>query len=776
MKYNFKFRGQKIIDLLIEFSYLAIIFLVPIYFSVLFPTYNIFELSKLFIFKTFVYLLLFLTVLKIVFYRPESFFIGHKFSDLYSSFKKYYLIPLIFIVGLGLTQFFSINQSQSFFGSYDRQAGYLSYLFYVLWLFLLVFNLKTIDNHSENNSNKESLEIKINHIFVIASLSGFLVALYGILQSLGIDFLTWPEDPLFTRRAFSTFGQPNFLASWLLLVIPLSAYLIFKNKKTLLKFFYSLICFAEIICLFLTSSRGALVALFVSGLFLIIYFFKYAKIKRKTKLFIGAIILAFSFLSLLIFGLNNPARFKSSFDVKQGSLAARVNYYSSALEVIGRKPIFGYGLDNGAQAFIPYYQSDWGITANVGTSTDKAHNLILDILIAGGIFALVLFSLLYFHFFRLAKNNFFTNKYKNESLAVFFSGLAYLISLCFNFSFVTGEIYFFLFLAIIIVISSKPEINFNILNNDNGNLSAINFSSLIIAVAVFISIGLGISYEFRVLEADHYFQALYYNLNNKQYFTAFTLAEYTNEEKTNSINQDYYNRVFADVLSTDYKNIQDVLAKKLMQKRLQDLDNNLKENNYHNLLVKGKINLALDNDSLAENYYQSVIKLSPYWPTSYLELGNLLLKEKRVKEAILNYQFIIKILPNINDERLNLEHKKYLAQYLKNIYINLGDIYFSEKNYLVAENYYQLAYQMDYGDFTMFKKIADTYYLRGDFSKALEYNLRGAIRGPKDYHWPYVIAVLYKEKGDNIKAHEYFTKALKLAPGEKLLLDFKNQY
>jgi len=776
MKYNFKFRSQKIIDLLIEFSYLAVIFLVPLYFSVIFPTYNIFELSKLFIFKILVYLMLFLTFFKLVFFRSKSFFSINKLSIFYLNFKNYYLIPSVFIFGLGITLFFSTNQLQSFFGSYDRQTGYVSYLFYALWLFLLIFNLKTINNSQDGGSQRESVGSKINHIFVVASISGFLVSIYGILQSLGIDFLTWPEDPLFTRRAFSTFGQPNFLASWLLLVIPLSAYLIYKYNQFLSKFFYSLILAAEIICLFLTSSRGALIALLILIVIFGIYLTRFIKIEKRSKLILGASLITFIFLGILIFSLNNPERLRASLDLKQGSLAARVNYYSAAYDAISQKPLFGYGLDNGAQVFIPYYKSDWGITANVGVSTDKAHNLILDILIAGGIFALLLFLLLYFHFFRLAYRNIFEKKYSAESLAISLGGAAYLISLLFNFSLVAAEIYFFLFLAILIVINSQLENKPSLIGEDRGALSPINFLSLIASCVAFYLIALGIYYEFRVITADHYFQALYYNVSNTQYFTSFTLAEYIEAEHTNSVNQVYYQRVFSDILSSDYKNIDDILTKKLVQVRLLEIEKSLSNDNYFNLFTKGKINLALGGNVVAEKYFREIIKLSPYWPEAYLKLGEILVKEKREKEAILNYQFILKILPDINDPRLNAEHKKYLALYSKNILVSLGDIYFSLENYSEAEKYYKSAYQTNFSDYTLFKKIADTYYLRGAISQTIAYNLRGAVRAPGDYNWFLALADLYKEKGDKTRAHEYFQKALELAPQEKILLELKNEY
>lgn len=771
MKYNFKLKKERVLDLLIEFSYLLVIFLVPLYFSVIFPTYNIFELSKLFILKVFVYFLLFLSVLKYVFYSLRSVSNSSEKINLSLFFKKYYLIPFIFILGLGLNLFFSINPWQSFFGSYDRQAGYLSYLFYFLWFTLLVFSFLWSDN----------LKSRIRTIFFTVSLSAFLVSIYGILQSLGIDFLNWPENPLLTRRAFSTFGQPNFLASWLLLTLPIAGYLVYESKNFLIKFFGILVFSSQLICLFLTSSRGAMLALVFTLILLFFYLFKNVKINKKKKLTLSLVIFFIALGSTLIFTLNSPERVKGLVDFTGGSLAARVNYYSSALEAISVHPFFGYGLENGAQVFLPYYSSDWGVYANVGISTDRAHNLALDILLSGGLFLLLLFAILYFYFLRLAFKNIFKTGINAQSLAIGLGGLSYLISLLFNFSFVTGEIYFFLFLAILISISFRegsPYKKQEIIKLDESkkNLDPINLLFLALSFLVIISTFFGINYEFRAIKADHYFSAMYGNLMNKEYFTAFTLNDYLKEERTNKVNQLYYNRVLAEILASNYKEINEVLSKKLSENILIDIDKKLPDNGYRNIFVKGEINLALENYEAAEKSFQELIKFSPYWPEAYLKLADTFFQKKSFKEAVVYYQLTLKILPSAEDIRLNKDHRDFLNTYKKNILKKIGDIYFKLNNYSEAEKYYQQAYGAYSKDFTLFKNIADTYYLRGDFLKTLEYNLRGSRRSPKDYHWPLSIAILYKENGDITNARYYFNQAFSLDPDQELLKQLKSDY
>jgi len=128
---NNKLSGQNILNLLIEFSYLAIIFVVPLWFAYWFPSYNIFEFNKLIIFKIFVLLLLFFTILKLIIYPFKLNFSFKKF------FEKYCLVPTILIAGLSFSLLKSTDLLVSFYGTIERQAGLISYLFYFCGLFYL---------------------------------------------------------------------------------------------------------------------------------------------------------------------------------------------------------------------------------------------------------------------------------------------------------------------------------------------------------------------------------------------------------------------------------------------------------------------------------------------------------------------------------------------------------------------------------------------------------------------------------------------------------------
>lgn len=96
-------------------------------------------------------------------------------------------------------------------------------------------------------------------LFVI---SGALVALYGVMQY-AFGWTTtnaWIDEEMFeedTMRVFSTLANPNVLGEYLLLVLPVSAVFVLKDKaKSMSKWVYLAATGLIFLCLILTQSRG----------------------------------------------------------------------------------------------------------------------------------------------------------------------------------------------------------------------------------------------------------------------------------------------------------------------------------------------------------------------------------------------------------------------------------------------------------------------------------------------------------------------------------------
>ncbi|MFA6514321.1 MAG: O-antigen ligase family protein [Patescibacteria group bacterium] len=762
-----------ILDQIIELNYLMVVFLVPIWFAYFFPTFNIFELNKIIIFRSLVWALFFFTSVKLIFFPTHAIFARMKRDVGIQIFKKYFIIPVLLIVYLLISLFFSINYQQSFFGSYERLQGVTSYFFYFFW-FLLVFINLVKENKSE--ANLALLNIKIRRILIVASVSAFLVSVYGILQIFNLDFVSLPEPPYLTGRTLSTMGQPNFLASFLLLTIPLSTYLFYSSRHFLIKSLYILITVSQIICLFMTSSRGGLLALALTTGMFIIYLFFASNLKGKAKGLVVAVAVLVGLFGFLIVETVTPGRLHQSFDFKNGSFAVRVNFFQAAANAIIAKPFFGYGLENGSEVFIKYYERDWGAYANVSSNTDRAHNLVLDIMLNTGILGLIMFSFWYYSFFKLALFKIKKTVNRPLVLALTFGALSYLISLLFSFSVVATEVYFWLFFAILAAISFQSENRSESINLISENKNSQKWFKLLLAFIIFCVSIWQITKNTESLIADAYLNNIYVLLGKGDLTQIIISHDYLRKMQINKIQREFSDSFVGDNLSNQLDEIQDPLIKDKVKQKLAEISDNLSDSGYKNILLKAKIASQLENYQTADEYFKLILKLAPNWPLADMERGRDFMRRGDLKNAELAYQQVDINLPDLSSNKINDEHRKLIHNYKYIIYLSLGDAYFASRNYNRAEIFFKAAHKSRPLDYSLLKKIADVYYLRGDLETALKYVSHGAILNPNDYNWQVALAALYFEIGNKDEALAKIEIAIQLAPYKEDLKKIREKY
>lgn len=755
-------RLDKILDILIEFCYLAIIFFVPVYFAVFLNNNDVFELNKIILFKVLTLLLLLFSLIRLALKNIKR-QIGHLISLPFLS--KYLLIPFLFLLLLAIATIFSQNIEISFYGLYSRYQGLNSYIYYFIFFILLLINIKNI--------------IQINRIVITAVVSSFFVSLYGIAQIAGFDFINWTEPAFLTHRATSTLGQPNFLASYLLLVIPLCIYLILQTKKFLIRFFWIIIFIFQILCLFFTYSRGGWIGL-AMGITLtgIIYLWitkdkNLLKNKKNIKFFLLAIFLIIIFSSFLLYkndSLRN--RIKSGFDFKSGSVAVRMNFWQASIDAFKKKPFLGYGLENQGDIFVKYYKKDWAIYGNVNVYPNRAHNLFFDILLSSGLVGLISYLALLYLFYKLILENIKNKRHRGLALAIFLAITSYLISLMFNFSIVATNVYFWLFLAIIILINNNFPSRYNNLANREGK--EFNLLTKLIIIILIISVSCvilrQINKEIKYIIADHYYYEFKESHVRNEFFN--TLEMYNYIDKLN-IWDDYYKKEMAVKLAEKFNDIPFQDFKKQIEKILGSELEDIKVNSYSNILAKAKIYIALASNeqknyfSLAEEHFKKLIDLSPEMPRNYYELAKLYIKEKKLDIAEEYFNQALAMLPSVNNPYINNIHRRIVEYEKYLIFKELASLYFIEENYKKSNEYYWLAFYNNMSDITMYKKIADVYYKQGDLGKAIWYNKKGMALNPSDYTWSLAIALLYEEKGDSASALEYADIAFELAPDKQ---------
>lgn len=262
------------------YSSFFIIILSSLFFSTIFN--RPFEIGKALIFKLGMSFILICFFVRELLKNQKVANINNDKTSSKSSFP--FLIPitsyvLIYIVSTSL----SIYPWMCFLGSYERQVGLLGVISCIgLYWFFVTTAYK-------------------NYLLIlkVLLLAASAISIHSIVEFIG--FFPFELDPFEQHyaemsRVGGLFGLPNFLGNLLAFSLPLHIFFIFnKTNNKLTNLFWIISLLLQVIALFISKTRGAWVAIFISA---VIFFFLLINIyahKKKTNF----IIFCFTFLLLL---------------------------------------------------------------------------------------------------------------------------------------------------------------------------------------------------------------------------------------------------------------------------------------------------------------------------------------------------------------------------------------------------------------------------------------------------------------------------------------------
>lgn len=234
--------------------------------------------------------------------------------------------------------------------------------------------------------------------------SGVIVALVGIIQYLmGYVSVEWLDVSYFSDikgRATSLFDNANVLGFYLAIVFPLSLDLASRcegRRKRFLAFVGSLMI---LICTVLTWSRGAWLAIIISGL---------AYLLMKSRKTLRTMIFSCMAIPILPIVLPNSIvrRFLSIGNIADSSTFYRIYTWKGSLRTLADNFWGGVGYGNSAFSEIYPMYAYAGIEA-----AQHSHNLYLQIAISMGFAGLAVFAVISFFF--LQKNLEYMKKCDNE--------------------------------------------------------------------------------------------------------------------------------------------------------------------------------------------------------------------------------------------------------------------------------------------------------------------------------------------------------------------------
>jgi O-antigen ligase/tetratricopeptide (TPR) repeat protein len=286
--------------------------------------------------------------------------------------KSWILYALGAFLGIMLlADIFAENPQKAFWSNFERMEGYITLLHLAVYFIVASSTLIT-----------EKLWRNFFRLNILASIA---MSCYSFLQLAGK--ITINQGGV---RLDGTFGNATYLAGYALIMIFLALFLFIKESNKWWKGIYSLSVIFNLIVLYSTATRGALLGL-IGGLILtavlIAIFEKENRPLRKISLGVAiAVILLSGFFYAIRdtkFVQSHPSLSRlTSVSTDSADAKARFMVWGMALQGAKERPILGWGQEGFNFVFNKYYNPNM---YNREQWFDRTHSILFDWLIAGGI-------------------------------------------------------------------------------------------------------------------------------------------------------------------------------------------------------------------------------------------------------------------------------------------------------------------------------------------------------------------------------------------------------
>ena len=332
------------------------------------PLYFPFITGKNFIFRMLVEILAAVWVVAVV-----------RFKNLRPRLSPLLWTVTAFVAIMGLATIFSLSPYRSFWSNFERMEGYLGLLHFFLYFLLLISVFK-----SERDWR----------MFFYTSLGvSVIVSFYSIFQLAGKLAIHQGGT-----RVDATLGNATYLAAYLLFHLFFAIWFFLNSKNLGVKIALAGIFLLESFILYHTATRGALLG-FLGGLVVLSLIVAFSA-KGRSRQWSLSILAALVLIPVVFFLARNTSVVKKSpvlsrfagISFQETTTQSRFIIWGMALKGWQDRPMLGWGQDSFLYVFSKYYdpslwrQEPW---------FDRAHNIFLDWLTAGGILGLLSYLSIY---------------------------------------------------------------------------------------------------------------------------------------------------------------------------------------------------------------------------------------------------------------------------------------------------------------------------------------------------------------------------------------------
>lgn len=317
---------------------------------------------------------------------------------LFSNFKKYkppmtgvVITITVFFLVMILATIFSASPYVSFWGTLERMEGLLA--FFHFWLFFIIITVLLKERKDWFN------------LFNFSVAVGLLMDVYSVLQRLGWSVLVGssPED---RERAVGTIGNPAFLAAYLLLNCILVLILMTKTSQRWLRIAYWLTFLFNLVVIYLTNTRGAILAIGVAlFLFAVLHIISFPR-RRLNIFLIGAFLLLVAGFGFLYANKEKPwiaddpslGRL-ANISFNDESTKSRLMAWEIGWQAFKERPLLGWGPENYNIPYNKYFKSEFLLNFNYTVWYDRAHNIIVELASTMGFLGLTSYLAIFIYIF-----------------------------------------------------------------------------------------------------------------------------------------------------------------------------------------------------------------------------------------------------------------------------------------------------------------------------------------------------------------------------------------
>lgn len=643
---------------------------------------------------------------------------------------KLLLAVAIFIASYFISSALGVNPSKSFWGEPLRMGGFIT----LIHLFAFFIIAASVFNRND-----------FNRFFKVSVAVAFLLALLALGQKFGL------APDFGNAKPHGTIGNAALFAGYLLPNIFLAGYfLFFKNPGRRERLFYLSFILIGFATVYLTTVRGAWLALFLGSLY-----FGYSLIKNNSlkRALLAIFLISATGLLLLSFYLKSVNKLPESGPLRRltdtTTVITRIDGWQTAIAGWRESPktvLIGFGPENFNAIYNKYFNPEFFFDSQTENYWDRAHNAFMEILSTQGLIGILAFLSVLFYWKDSA------GKFeKGEKTLLTALLIAYAVHVFFIFDSITSYVMLFLVLAFIQnqiqpahAVSQKKHVY------DKNKVRAYQTAvlTLILAMAYFVNIK-------PLSAANKFYQSktLYINqLGTALEYAKDALAKNTPEK--HAIRKEIASLILT---KADFSSTPRDIGEEELKFIIREMEQSVEENrlDVFSYLYLGSLynhyGRIFDDPSYfdkAETLLSSAFKLFPSRQQVYYILADAKIKNGKEDEGLELLELALELNPDsaesywrlalgykeIGDTRLALEYAAKAEelvyhgtrQYLPDL-LNLIEIYIDgSADFQRIARTYEQAIELRPNYVPFYASLAAVYKELGEFEKAIYYAEKAA--------------------------------------------------